>query len=694
MKKGKILYLLPTLCLLLTGCGGGSGGESQSQGGNSSGGGHVHKYVEHAAVAKTCEEDGNIFYYSCDCGMYFDEDKNELTYSQIIIPASHELVKFDEVPGLEVTEAEHYQCSVCHKFFADDEGALELEEGDWYTSGSAIHFGKGDIMVTSKTFTEIKLADLKGKALAFDFRMVEDGTNIMCIGQTNDTYNVSGAVPITKSGETYTCPGTIIRDSEAHTGYKTLVMNETLFSGDGVRLHGADGIDRIFGDWDHSQGHTRAAESEMFIDPDSFRVVDSFDHTELGPNLVYGNDVDTPLGYTITKTELKGKALSFNAYFGATGTQEIKISLYYNGWVTRFIPDIFIRHTGDAYQVRQLSPSYEPIPSQATDLGDGWVNILVNAKSLDIQSEIGDTCVVWANPTTARNGVDINSFKAVDAFQASEEIKFAVGDFKTFGDTINFADLISNGAVSFKIKIQNSTSVKLSFMAVLDGEWINYSTSYFNTNSSGALAVYYQNGSTQKGVVEKLEDNWFKVTLNEYELDGDGRSYNGSVAATHIYCENAGFTIDGGSIEYCAPHAQTGLSYGAEQIIVTSWTEGVRNFSYVKSKMQFAHAGLAFEIKPVGDGAIKLAFNGDDWSNISGEFTITKSGDSVTTTYANGNVVARADGWYSIYIPSPWTGDGYTTSGWASFAMIYSAAGYSGTSLTVNWNSFHMYYAA
>ena len=49
---------------------------------------HVHTYVHHDKVDATCEEDGNIEYYTCsECGKYFDADKNEIAGTSIKINA-------------------------------------------------------------------------------------------------------------------------------------------------------------------------------------------------------------------------------------------------------------------------------------------------------------------------------------------------------------------------------------------------------------------------------------------------------------------------------------------------------------------------------------------------------------------------------------------------------------------------------
>ncbi len=681
MKKRKILCLLPALTLLV-GCGKSTPKKEE----------HVHTYVAHEAKSKTCVEDGNLFYYSCDCGMIFDENKNATTMQDIIIPFSHELTKIEGSSGFETASLDHYQCSECHKYFMDDEGALEVEEGEWIVVGDAVHYAKGEIMTTRK-INYVSLASLEGKALAFDFRMVEDGTNTLCLGQSDATYNISGVFSITKSGNTYSSKGCVIEDCPTREGYKTFKMNTTLFTGDGVKLWGADGIDRIFGGWDHAAGRSDKANSEIFIDGQSFRAVDAYSHKELGRVYSFGDDVDRRIGYTITKEELTGKALSFDVFFGATGKQTIKFSLYKNGWSQVFIPDFFITHNGSEYELRQYSPTYPLLPIEATELGDGWVNIVVNASSLGSQSDYGDTCVVWKDPTTANNGVDINSFEVVDKLDVPNEILFENGNFKTFGFAIDAKELIRYGAISFKVKPFASKAVSVSFM-VNGKEWYNYGTSKFITDANANLTITQSIDSSSKGNVTKLDDGWFKVIFNEYDLCGDCRSDADVQICDHLYVTGGSIIFDGDSFEYCEPYVDAGVTFASNTPFhVASWDNvsnySGHNFSFPKSKLSLPEAGISYNFKPVGDGEITMTLMGDNWENISGNYTITKSSNSVTTNYAGAKIITRNDGWYSIYLPSPWNGDGYSKS-WTSFAMVDSA-GYTGTSFEMNFDSIHLY---
>lgn len=49
---------------------------------------HVHEYTLVAAKSPTCTEDGNVQYYTCTCGKYFDNNKNEILLAATVLPAN------------------------------------------------------------------------------------------------------------------------------------------------------------------------------------------------------------------------------------------------------------------------------------------------------------------------------------------------------------------------------------------------------------------------------------------------------------------------------------------------------------------------------------------------------------------------------------------------------------------------------
>ncbi len=69
------VILLAALMTVLAACDGG-GSKTQQ---------HEHTYTLVEAKAPTCTDNGNIQYYSCSCGKYFDKDKNEIDLSKTVV---------------------------------------------------------------------------------------------------------------------------------------------------------------------------------------------------------------------------------------------------------------------------------------------------------------------------------------------------------------------------------------------------------------------------------------------------------------------------------------------------------------------------------------------------------------------------------------------------------------------------------
>lgn len=91
---------------------------------------HANK-TEHAAVAATCKDAGNIQYYTCDaCGMYFDKSGKQITLADTVIPKTNKHTLKYEGAVVSTTcgqdnVAEHWVCTVCGKLFTDKDGKNE-----------------------------------------------------------------------------------------------------------------------------------------------------------------------------------------------------------------------------------------------------------------------------------------------------------------------------------------------------------------------------------------------------------------------------------------------------------------------------------------------------------------------------------------------------------------------------------------
>ena len=75
-------------------------------------------------------EDGNIEYYTCSvCEKFFSDEEgiNEISEESTVVPVEHELTKHEaseEITCEEGGNVEYYTCSKCHKFYVYEEGKL------------------------------------------------------------------------------------------------------------------------------------------------------------------------------------------------------------------------------------------------------------------------------------------------------------------------------------------------------------------------------------------------------------------------------------------------------------------------------------------------------------------------------------------------------------------------------------------
>ncbi len=91
-----------------------------------------HSMTAIPALEATCNENGNEAYWYCSlCGKYFSDEDGivETTVEDTIIPASHGLVHYNAKAATYTEEGhiEHWYCGACDKYFADSSASRELE---------------------------------------------------------------------------------------------------------------------------------------------------------------------------------------------------------------------------------------------------------------------------------------------------------------------------------------------------------------------------------------------------------------------------------------------------------------------------------------------------------------------------------------------------------------------------------------
>lgn len=123
----KILSTALAMTIIATCCGCGSGNGSGS--GSDSLSAHKHVYGEVAATEATCDKNGNILYYKCDCGKTFLKNGNDYveTDPRDVVIASFGHTFSKTVKEIESTCTEngvkaHVYCSTCGGLFIKNNG--------------------------------------------------------------------------------------------------------------------------------------------------------------------------------------------------------------------------------------------------------------------------------------------------------------------------------------------------------------------------------------------------------------------------------------------------------------------------------------------------------------------------------------------------------------------------------------------
>ena len=101
---------------------------------------HTGTITEIAAAGATCTEDGNTGYWICEeCGKYFSDAEvtTEIEEGSWVIPALGHDIQHHEAVEETCTEPgndEYWSCDRCSKYFSDENGETEIEEGSWIIS--------------------------------------------------------------------------------------------------------------------------------------------------------------------------------------------------------------------------------------------------------------------------------------------------------------------------------------------------------------------------------------------------------------------------------------------------------------------------------------------------------------------------------------------------------------------------------
>ena len=137
---------------------------------------------------------------------------------------------------------------------------------------------------------------------------------------------------------------------------------------------------------------------------------------------------------------------------------------------------------------------------------------------------------------------------------------------------------------------------------------------------------------------------------------------------------------------------RTGTTFTNGEVI--GGATGYQLGSYAVSMTELSGKALHFEFKIVEDGSFSFAILANDWANITGTLTITKSGNNVTAVIdSNGElyndtfrIISLGDGWYALELNAKdFAGDGAGRA--TEVGLIYSAQGVTGT-VMIDFTSF------
>ncbi|MDD7772166.1 MAG: S-layer homology domain-containing protein, partial [Firmicutes bacterium] len=102
----------------------------------------THSMTKTEAKEPTCTEDGNSAYWTCSvCGKFFSDEngKNEIEKDSWVIEATgHSLTKTEakQPTCTEAGNSEYWTCDLCGKFFSDENGTTEIEKDSWLISAT------------------------------------------------------------------------------------------------------------------------------------------------------------------------------------------------------------------------------------------------------------------------------------------------------------------------------------------------------------------------------------------------------------------------------------------------------------------------------------------------------------------------------------------------------------------------------
>ena len=235
--------------------------------------------------------------------------------------------------------------------------------------------------------------------------------------------------------------------------------------------------------------------------------------------------------------------------------------------------------------------------------------------------------------------IKVNIYKEIPHANAIKVFKGKKIQY-TLPEAFNVTSVV-NKAISFEFNLKNDGQIKFAFNNAVPGIWYNYSNDIYLIKNSNSI-------TSNVGVITPTSiDGWYKITINESELTGDGRAsatelnvaYGGS---SHQTCDAL--------IDFTTLKIEDLTARKMDAVV--SYTTSNNNISSAFTRYSYdkiTAGAIAFDIKLENNSS--LTFNiQDKIANKAVVSDLTVSLNGGVASSSRGKLVEIGQGWYTIII--------------------------------------------
>ena len=501
--------------------------------------------------------------------------------------------------------------------YGEENHFTQVRTGSFYGSGTKI--GDPSWIVLEHP---IKMTDLKGKALHFEFKFDTDkgkfGFAICC--NDNQWSNITGTLIIEKTANGVTANmGRII---ELDDGWYAWELYSDMFKGDGKDT--AKDVSLIYHQNEVVQGN-------VIIDWASMCVADTEKYTD-------GDLIDNDFSKDVSMADLENKVLEFEFKF-ASETGRFGFALMSNAW----------KNVTGTLVIEKKDGEITSNIGKIVETRDGWY-----AWQLERELFAGDGVAVAQEVGLAYhdNGThDINTTVQGTVYIDWESVRAA--DIQKYTDTdeiyqdfhreVPMMDL-EGKALQFEFQFLTDTG-KFGF-TLMDNKW---------KNITGTILIEKKNGeiTSNIGRIVEIKDGWYAWRLNHELFAGNGAAKAKEVGLAYHNKEMGIDTTVQGAVyinwesmkavdAYTTTREERSEELNDGSLIWHYFYDDGVSMSDLSGK------ALQFEFKFASEeGKFGFAFmdNGNGWANITGTLVIEKKDGKITSNI--GRIEEKEDGWYA-----------------------------------------------